>query len=190
MAKQRELKTRADGVKQHYTTGTSVTSNADARAAFNPRPAKKEEPVGFTDEQVEAIDRVAYDDYDAVQAIQRPRDHGDDYVAMTVTVSWEDEKPVVTLSRSEVVAVGHLNYNDGEPDFWESMLDNAKQNHESTEFEDFAEARERIEAELEEAGVSPSDVEFREVNDVDWYDARSYSDDDLDEDGFLIDRGD
>lgn len=40
MAKNRELKTRKDGIKQHYNTGTSVTSNADARAAMNPRPAK------------------------------------------------------------------------------------------------------------------------------------------------------
>ncbi|EXJ50717.1 hypothetical protein [Microbacterium sp. MRS-1] len=40
MAKNRELKTRADGVKQHYNTSSSVTSNADARAAWNPRPAK------------------------------------------------------------------------------------------------------------------------------------------------------
>lgn len=182
MAKQRELKTRADGVKQHYNTGTSVTSNADARAAFNPRPAKKEEPVAFTDEQVEAIDRVAYDDYDAVQAIQRPRDHGDDYVAMSASVEWVDEKPVITLSRSEVVAVGHPNHFDGDVrESWDSALENAKQNHESSEFEDFAEAQERIEADLEEAGVSPSDVEFREVNDVDWYDARGYSDDEVDD---------
>lgn len=55
MAKQRELKTRADGVKQHYNTGTSVTSNADARAAFNPRPAKKEEPV---EEVVDGIENI------------------------------------------------------------------------------------------------------------------------------------
>lgn len=53
MAKNRELKTRADGVKQHYNTGSSVTSNADARAAFNPRPTKgqsvpKNEPNRFS----------------------------------------------------------------------------------------------------------------------------------------------
>lgn len=40
MAKNRELKTRADGVKQHYNTGTSVTPNAGARDAFYPRPAR------------------------------------------------------------------------------------------------------------------------------------------------------
>lgn len=45
MAKNRELKTRADGIKQHYNTGSSVTSNADARAAFNPRPAKERAPI-------------------------------------------------------------------------------------------------------------------------------------------------
>ena len=50
MAKNRELKTRADGVKQHYNTGSSVTSNVDARAAFNPRPAK-EEPVPAYDDR-------------------------------------------------------------------------------------------------------------------------------------------
>lgn len=181
MAKNRELKTRADGVKQHYNTGTSVTSNADARAAWNPRPAKKEEPVGFTDEQVEAIDRVAYDDYDAVQAIQRPRDHGDDYVAMSATVEWVDEKPVITLTRNEVVAVGYAYTSDSERETWDGALENTKQNHESSEFEDFAEARERIEADLEEAGVSPSDVEFREENNVEWYDARGYSDDEVDD---------
>ncbi|KQM36847.1 hypothetical protein [Microbacterium sp. Leaf203] len=180
MAKQRELKTRKDGVRQHYNTGTSVTSNADARAAFNPRPAKKEEPVGFTDEQVEAIDRVAYDDYDAVQAIQRPRDHGDDYVAMSATVEWVDEKPVITLTRNEVVAVGYED-TDSVRESWDSALENAKQNHESSEFEDFAEARERIEADLEEAGVARSDVQFREEDSVEWYDARGYSDDEVDE---------
>lgn len=45
MAKNRELKTRKDGVKQHYNTGTSVTSNADARASFYPRPVKTVEPI-------------------------------------------------------------------------------------------------------------------------------------------------
>lgn len=45
MAKSRELKTRKDGVKQHYNTGSSVTSNADARASFYPRPVKTVEPI-------------------------------------------------------------------------------------------------------------------------------------------------
>ena len=59
MAKNRELKTRADGVKQHYNTGSSVTSNADARAAFNPRPAKKEEPVAqFEEEEIASIEDI------------------------------------------------------------------------------------------------------------------------------------
>lgn len=31
---------RSDGVVQGYHTGSSVTSNADARAAFNPRPQR------------------------------------------------------------------------------------------------------------------------------------------------------
>lgn len=55
MAKQRELKTRADGVKQHYNTGSSVTSNVDARAAFNPRPAKKE--PSMNEESLNALNR-------------------------------------------------------------------------------------------------------------------------------------
>lgn len=59
MAKSRELKTRKDGVKQHYNTGSSVTSNADARAAFNPRPAKKEEPVAqFEEEEIASIEGI------------------------------------------------------------------------------------------------------------------------------------
>ncbi len=36
MATQRELKTRADGIKQHYNTGTSVTSNAGRTGGFQP----------------------------------------------------------------------------------------------------------------------------------------------------------
>ena len=60
MAKNRELKTRKDGVKQHYNTGTSVTSNADARASFSPRPAK-EEPVPTDTEVAQALRGVVVD---------------------------------------------------------------------------------------------------------------------------------
>ena len=58
MAKKRELKTRADGVKQHYNTGSSVTLNADARASFYPRPAKEEPVTQFEEEEVATIEDI------------------------------------------------------------------------------------------------------------------------------------
>ena len=58
MAKSRELKTRKDGVKQHYNTGSSVTSNADARASFYPRPAKEEPVTQFEEEEVATIEDI------------------------------------------------------------------------------------------------------------------------------------
>lgn len=70
MAKQRELKTRADGIKQHYNTGSSVTSNSDARAAFNPRPAPQP-------------DRIVHGAFDGARHIFRPAPEG--YQEATVT---------------------------------------------------------------------------------------------------------
>lgn len=186
MAFKKNQKRAKDGkfAKESFGLGGSDYENAyppPVASEEKSRPAKEEQPMAFTDEQVEAIDRVAYDDYDEVKAIQRPRDHGDDYVAMTVTVEWEDEKPVITLTRNEVVAVGYAYTSDSERESWDEALENAQMNHESTESEDFADARERIEQNLEEAGVAPSGVEFREDNNVEWYDARGYSDDEVDD---------
>lgn len=101
MAKNRELKTRKDGVKQHYNTGTSVASNVDARDAFYPRPPR-EEPV--TEYDIDELnDSLGQESrYDAV-AYANVRDNGDqgdgEYVEESIEVIEENSKPVVVLKR-------------------------------------------------------------------------------------------
>ena len=108
MAKQRELKTRADGIKQHYNTGSSVTSNADARAAFNPRPAKKEPKMN--QESLDSLNRELASAVDAE--------------GVTARVELRDSGPVLVLDGEHVE---YVNDNDSDPLFGQFTTDIASE---------------------------------------------------------------